>query len=59
MERQRNRPEKYNRELVQKTVKAMEKITEVCSLPLLDIKLMSTAGAWSTSPRVARYITFG
>lgn len=29
MERQRNRPEKYNRELVQKTVKAMEKITEV------------------------------
>jgi hypothetical protein len=30
MERRRNRPEKYDRELVQKTVKAMEKITEVC-----------------------------
>lgn len=29
MERRRNRPEKYNRELVQTTVKAMEKITEV------------------------------
>ncbi len=29
MERRRNRPEKYDRELVHKTVKAMEKITEV------------------------------
>lgn len=33
MERRRNRPEKYNRELVQKTVKAMEKITEVPTPP--------------------------
>ena len=44
MERRRNRPEKYDRELVHKTVKAMEKITEVrpalkswcCPLPCLS-----------------------
>lgn len=29
MEKRRNRPEKYNRELVHKTVKAMERISEV------------------------------
>ena len=29
MERRRNRPEKYNRELVHKTVQAMERISEV------------------------------
>lgn len=29
MERRRNRPEKYNRELVHKTVRAMDKISEV------------------------------
>ena len=34
MERRRNRPEKYDRELAHKTVKAMEKITEVCLLRL-------------------------
>ncbi len=28
MEKRRNRPEKYNRELVHKTVKAMERISE-------------------------------
>lgn len=33
MEKRRNRPEKYNRELVHKTVKAMERISEV---PLID-----------------------
>ena len=33
MERRRNRPEKYDRELVHKTVKAMEKITEVRPVP--------------------------
>ena len=32
MEKRRNRPEKYNRELVHKTVKAMERISEVCHL---------------------------
>ncbi len=31
MEKRRNRPEKYNRELVHKTVKAMERISEVRS----------------------------
>lgn len=29
MERRRNRPEKYNREVVQKTIKAMERIDEI------------------------------
>ena len=33
MERRRNRPEKYDRELLHKTVKAVEKVTAVC-LPL-------------------------
>ncbi len=36
MERRRNRPEKYNREVVQQTVKAMEKIAEVQILLLLQ-----------------------
>ena len=36
MEKRRNRPEKYNRELVHKTVKAMERISEV---PLIDSPL--------------------
>lgn len=31
MEKQRNRPVKYDRQLAQKTIKAMEKITEVSS----------------------------
>ena len=35
MEKQRNRPVKYDRELTQKTIKAMEKVTEVSSLILL------------------------
>ena len=30
MERQRNKPVKYNRELVHKSVKAMQKVEEVC-----------------------------
>ena len=29
MERRRNRPEKYDRQLVHKTVKAMQKVDEV------------------------------
>lgn len=29
MERRRNRPEKYNREVVQKTVKAMQRIKDI------------------------------
>ncbi len=29
LERKRNRPERYNRETMQKTLKAMEKITEI------------------------------
>ncbi len=32
MERQRNKPLKYNRELVHKSVKAMQKVEEVCKL---------------------------
>ena len=31
MERQRNKPVKYNRELVHKSVKAMQKVEEVCA----------------------------
>lgn len=34
MEKRRNRPEKYNRELVHKTVKAMERISEVRVTPV-------------------------
>ena len=34
MERKRNRPEKYDRELIHKTVKAVEKVTAV-RLPLV------------------------
>ena len=30
MERKRNRPEKYNRELVHKTIKGVEKVSAVC-----------------------------
>ena len=41
MERRRNRPEKYNREVVQKTVKAMEKIAEV----LLQLFLVPCLGS--------------
>lgn len=37
MEKRRNRPEKYNRELVHKTVKAMERISEVCLLPAVPL----------------------
>ena len=37
MEKRRNRPEKYNRELVHKTVKAMERISEVGASPSLDL----------------------
>lgn len=33
MERKRNRPEKYNRNLVRESVKAMEKIAQVCIPP--------------------------
>lgn len=36
MERKRNRPEKYDRELLHKTVTAVQKITEVRLLPLLQ-----------------------
>lgn len=35
MEKQRNRPVKYDRELTQKTIKAMEKVTEVSNLILV------------------------
>ena len=31
MERKRNRPEKYNRELVHKTIKGVEKVSAVCT----------------------------
>ncbi len=34
MEKRRNRPEKYNRELVHKTVKAMDRISEVRGTPV-------------------------
>ena len=33
MERKRNRPEKYDRQLVHKTVKSMQKVEEVRALP--------------------------
>lgn len=38
MERQRNKPVKYNRELVHKSVKAMQKVEEVCSSTILNSK---------------------
>ena len=42
MERQRNKPVKYNRELVHKSVKAMQKVEEVCfSIGLAGISLHS------------------
>ena len=38
MERQRNKPVKYNREMVHKSVKAMHKVEEVCSSTILNSK---------------------
>ena len=45
MERKRNRPEKYNRETMNQTVKAINKITEVLTWPFSQsISLMQYVG---------------
>ena len=55
MERKRNRPEKYNRELVHKTIRGVEKVSAVCAQTLNlnhQTRLLDSINMQGTSQRV-------